>query len=88
MSGPVERPDAEALDLGDRVAIVETRLDLVAARLATSTRQPSPAEVRAETVRQHQRDVVLGIVAAFVALVLAVTFVLNAAIEAGKDVLS
>lgn len=87
MSGPLERPDAEALDLSDRVALVEGRLDLVDERLA-SPRPVTPAEARAAAVRAHQRDLVVALAVAFVVVVVALTYVINAALEAGKDVLS
>ncbi len=72
MSGPVERHEAEALAPVDRLALAEARLDRVDERLAERPR-PWPAMSDAEARWLHQRDLVAGFVAAFVAVVAALT---------------
>ncbi len=81
MSGPVERRDAEALGGLDRLTIVEARLDLVDERLAEQGR-PWPVMSDAEARWLHQRDIVIGFVVVFVAVVAALTVLGHWAISA------
>ncbi len=84
--GPIERPGTEALGGLDRLTIVEARLDLVDERLAERDR-PLPPMSAAEARWLHQRDLAIGAVVVFVALVAAFTALGYWVIEAGKDAL-
>ncbi len=81
-----DRPDAQALDGLDRLTIVEARLDLVDDRLAEVAR-PWPAMSDAEARWLRHRANVVAALAAFVAVVAALTAIGYWAIEAGKAAL-
>lgn len=66
----MHRPDAEALDSSDRLALVEARLDLINERLADHN---PPQMTAAEARLLHQRDLVAAFTVAFVAVVAALT---------------
>lgn len=81
MTGPLERPGAQALSGLDRLTIVEARLDLVDDRLAERDR-PLPPMSDAEARWLHQRDIVAAFALAFIVIVAGLTALGYWAIEA------